>query len=65
MYAGPDNYTYDNFGNPNIAKFYSVFSYDDVPNYSVPVSISYSTSEVIPLEDVEYEEQDEDEADQD
>lgn len=65
LYAGPDNYTYDNFGNPNIAKFYSVFSYDDVPNYSAPVSLSYSSSEVIPLEDVEYEEQDEDETEQD
>ena len=65
LYAGPDNYTYDNFGNPNIAKFYSVFSYDDVPNYSAPVSLSYSSSEVIPLEDLEYEEQDEDESQQD
>jgi hypothetical protein len=34
LYAGSDNYTYDNFGSPKIDKFYAVFAYDDVPNYS-------------------------------
>ena len=34
LYAGSDNYTYDNFGSTKIDKFYAVFAYDDVPNYS-------------------------------
>ncbi len=41
LYAGKDEYTYDNFGNTKIAKFYAVFSYDDVPNYSEPVILHY------------------------
>ncbi|TMP37795.1 M14 family zinc carboxypeptidase [Pseudoalteromonas rubra] len=41
LYGGPDNYTLDNFGTPDIAKYYAVFSYDDVPNYSQPVTIYY------------------------
>ena len=61
LYAGPDEYTYDNFANPNVAKYYSVFTYDDVPNYSLPVSVFYSTQEVIPVEEEEYELQDEEE----
>ncbi len=61
LYAGPDEYTYDNFANPNVAKYYSVFTYDDVPNYSSPVSVFYSTQEVIPVEEEEYELQDEEE----
>lgn len=62
LYAGPDEYTYDNFANPNVAKYYSVFTYDDVPNYSAPISVFYSTNEVIPVEEEEYEPQDEEEA---
>jgi hypothetical protein len=42
LYAGKDNYTYDDFGSKDIAKFYAVFSYDDVPNYSTPSVIEYS-----------------------
>jgi hypothetical protein len=34
LYGGMDNYTYDNFGDKDIHKFYAVFSYDDVPNFS-------------------------------
>ena len=34
LYGGSDNYTYDNFGDKSIHKFYAVFSYDDVPNFS-------------------------------
>ncbi len=34
LYAGKDNYTYDNFGSTNISKYYAVFTYDSVPNYS-------------------------------
>lgn len=61
LYAGKDEYTYDNFGNPNIPKYYSIFSYDDVPNYSAPTSMYYTSSETIIIEDEEYEAQDEDE----
>ncbi|MCW9026305.1 MAG: M14 family zinc carboxypeptidase [Thiovulaceae bacterium] len=39
LYGGSDNYTYDNFGDKNVHKFYAVFSYDDVPNFSEPVFI--------------------------
>jgi len=39
LYGGVDNYTYDNFGDINVHKYYAVFSYDDVPNFSEPVFI--------------------------
>lgn len=39
LYGGTDNYTYDNFGDTSINKYYAVFSYDDVPNFSQPVFI--------------------------
>ncbi|ADN09796.1 M14 family metallopeptidase [Sulfurimonas autotrophica] len=39
LYGGSDNYTYDNFGDLDIHKYYAVFSYDDVPNFSEPVYI--------------------------
>lgn len=39
LYGGMDNYTYDNFGNIGVHKYYAVFSYDDVPNFSEPASI--------------------------
>lgn len=60
IYAGKDAYTYDRFGNPNLPKYYSVFSYDDVPNYSTANSIHYSSNEVITIETEEYEPQDDD-----
>ncbi len=41
LYAGSDNYTYDNFGSTKIDKYYAVFSYDDVPNYSEPTIVAY------------------------
>jgi predicted deacylase len=41
IYAGKDNYTQDSLGNKNIAKYYTVFSYDNVPNYSKPISIAH------------------------
>jgi len=34
LYGGADNYTYDNFGSLDREKYYSVFTYDDVPNFS-------------------------------
>lgn len=55
IYAGPDNYTYDTFGNPNIAKFYSVFSYDGVPLYSSASCVHFSTKETITIEEAELE----------
>ena len=61
LYGGRDNYTLDNFGNANIAKYYSVFTYDDVPNYSEPISVFYTSNQVITIEEPEYEPQDEDE----
>ena len=39
LYGGIDNYTFDNFGDKKVHKYYAVFSYDDVPNFSDPVSI--------------------------
>ena len=36
LYGGSDNYTYDNFGDVEVHKYYAVFSYDDVPNFSEP-----------------------------
>jgi hypothetical protein len=34
LYGGSDTYTYDNFGDKEVHKYYAVFSYDDVPNFS-------------------------------
>ncbi len=34
IYGGSDNYTYDKFGDTKVHKYYAVFSYDDVPNFS-------------------------------
>lgn len=45
IYAGKDNYTYDDFGNINIGKYYAAFTYDNVPNYSEPVIIKYEGRE--------------------
>jgi carboxypeptidase T len=56
LYAGKDEYTYDNFGNPNIPKYYSVFSYDDVPNYSAPACIRFSVNKTIPVLEIDPEE---------
>ncbi|MBD1582107.1 M14 family zinc carboxypeptidase [Pseudoalteromonas sp. S16_S37] len=41
LYGGPDQYTFDNFGNADIEKYYAVFSYDHVPNYSQPAVVHY------------------------
>jgi len=42
LYAGKDNYTLDNFGAVDIEKYYAVYTYDDVPNYSKPIIIKYT-----------------------
>jgi len=36
IYGGKDEYTYDKFGSLDKDKYYSVFTYDDVPNFSDP-----------------------------
>ena len=36
IYGGRDDYTYDTFGSLDKEKYYSVFTYDNVPNYSEP-----------------------------
>ncbi|WP_064609532.1 M14 family zinc carboxypeptidase [Photobacterium sp. J15] len=59
LYAGKDGYTFDRFGNANIPKYYSVFSYDNVPNYSVPATLKFSADEVTPVVYDEFEAQDE------
>ncbi|PSU49195.1 peptidase [Photobacterium frigidiphilum] len=59
LYAGKDGYTLDRFGNTNIPKYYSVFNYDNVPNYSVPATLKFSTDEVTPVIYDEFEAQDE------
>jgi len=41
LYAGPDNYTFDNFGSLDVDKYFAVFTYDNVPNYSKPAMIHY------------------------
>jgi hypothetical protein len=46
IYGGKDTYTYDNFGSLDKEKYYSVFSYDDVPNYSEAIHIKYNPLEV-------------------
>lgn len=51
LYAGRDEYTFDNFGNANIAKYYSVFSYDNVPNYSPSAGLHYLVHETIPIDE--------------
>ncbi len=45
IYAGSDNYTYDNFGNIAIGKYYAIFTYDNVPNYSEPTIVEH----IVPL----------------
>jgi len=41
LYAGSDNYTYDNYGSTKLDKYYAVFTYDDVPNYSKATVVEY------------------------
>jgi len=41
LYAGGDTYTYDTYGSTKLDKYYAVFSYDTVPNYSKGRVIAY------------------------
>ena len=45
IYGGKDTYTYDNFASMEKAKYYAVFTYDSVPNFSEPVIIRYEPLE--------------------
>jgi hypothetical protein len=41
LYAGLDNFTFDNFGSTKMDKYFAVFTYDNVPNFSMPTHIKY------------------------
>ena len=41
LYGGKDSYTTDKFGSDDVEKYYAVFSYDMVPNYSESVWLHY------------------------
>jgi len=43
LYGGTDNYTYDTFGDVNVHKYYAVFSYDNVPNFSEPTILEVNS----------------------
>ena len=43
IYGGKDEYTYDTFGSLDKEKYYSVFTYDNVPNYSEPEVLHFVT----------------------
>ena len=45
IYGGNDTYTYDNFASFDKEKYYAVFSYDNVPNFSEPAMIKYTPLE--------------------
>jgi len=45
LYGGKDTYTYDNFASLEKEKYYSVFTYDDVPNFSEAVIVKYNPLE--------------------
>lgn len=45
IYAGRDNYTFDDFGSTAMDKYFALFTYDNVPNYSKPVIIEYKGEE--------------------
>jgi hypothetical protein len=45
LYGGKDTWTYDNFASFDKEKFYAVFTYDDVPNFSEPAIIRYDPLE--------------------
>ncbi len=49
LYGGPDEYTFDDFGNIDIDKYYSIFTYDNVPNYSCAASIYFKAGQSITL----------------
>ena len=42
LYGGRDNYTFDSFGDKKAKKYYAVFTYDNVPNYSEAAWIGFN-----------------------
>jgi len=46
IYGGSDNYTYDKFGDTKVHKYYAVFSYDDVPNFSNPAVLEVENGKI-------------------
>ncbi len=45
IYGGRDTWTYDNFASFSKSKYYAVFTYDDVPNFSEPTLAHYDPLE--------------------
>ena len=45
LYGGKDNWTYDNFASFDKEKYYAVFTYDNVPNFSEPATLRYDPLE--------------------
>jgi carboxypeptidase T len=45
IYGGQDTYTFDNFASFDKKKYYAVFAYDNVPNFSEPATITYNPLE--------------------
>ncbi len=45
IYGGSDTYTYDNFASFDKEKYYAVFTYDDVPNFSKGATVEYNPLE--------------------
>jgi hypothetical protein len=45
IYGGKDTYTYDNFASFDKAKYYAIFTYDNVPNFSEPMMAHYEPLE--------------------
>ncbi len=45
IYGGRDTWTYDNFASFSKPKYYAVFTYDDVPNFSAPTLAHYDPLE--------------------
>jgi predicted deacylase len=45
LYGGKDTWTYDNFASFDKEKYYAVFSYDDVPNFSEAATLKYNPLE--------------------
>jgi hypothetical protein len=45
LYGGKDTWTYDNFASFDVEKFYAVFAFDDVPNFSEATVVRYDPLE--------------------
>ncbi|MCF6205522.1 MAG: peptidase [Sulfurovum sp.] len=45
LYGGKDTWTYDNFASFDKEKYYAVFAYDDVPNFSEATVVRYDPLE--------------------